>query len=102
MNGGDERICGERREIFEALEAIPQLKRLGRALTHSTHSADPGGLARHEAEMPDDLDLLMRESAHRVAAAACQDRVGAPGDRREGGAQNLVRAHRLRRSRARR
>ena len=81
--------------IFEATEAIPELKRLRRALAHSAHAADPSGLARHEAEMADDRDLLVRESPHGFAATACQHRVGASGDRREGGAQNFVGGHGL-------
>jgi hypothetical protein len=76
--------------VLEALKPIPELKRLRRALAHSAHAADPGGLARHEAEMADDRDLLVRESPHRFAAAARQHRIGAPGDRRERRAQNLV------------
>src|ERR1700722_13755472 len=37
--------------VFEALKPVPELKRLRCALAHGPHAADPGGLARHEAEM---------------------------------------------------
>ena len=43
--------------------------------------------------MTDDRDLFVCESPHRFAAPARQHRVGAPGDRRERGAQNLVGGH---------
>jgi hypothetical protein len=81
--------------VFEALEPVPGLKRLRRALAHCAHAADPGRLARHEAEMTDDRNLLMRKRPHRFGAAAGQHRIGASGDRREGGAQNLVGGHGL-------
>ena len=59
---GDQLAFGrEGASIFEAPEPIPELKRLRRALAHGAHAADPGGLARHEAEMTDDRDLLVRE-----------------------------------------
>jgi hypothetical protein len=60
--------------VFEALEPVPELKRLRRALAHCPHAADPGRLARHEAEMTDDRNLLIRErptvSAPRLVSTA--------------------------------
>jgi hypothetical protein len=79
--------------VFEALKPVPELKRLRCALAHGPHAADPGGLARHEAEMTDDWDLLVCESPHRFGTPAGQHRVGAPRDRPEGGAQNFVGGH---------
>ena len=60
---GDQLAFGcEGAGVFEAPEPIPELKRLGRALAHCAHAADPGRFARHKAEMTDDRNLLVGEN----------------------------------------